>query len=795
MRIGFFTDGFLPQPNGVAVSVFESAKELERRGHEVIIVAPKYPGYEDHDVKVVRVASLKIYKQPETRVALHLPDKATRGLLKYNFDIIHTHSAGPLTLLGWEIARAKGIPVINTYHTLWTKYTHYFLKGKIVTPKMIEGISRILGNRFDSLIAPTKRVERELRSYGVKRPIVVIPSGINVERFQGKSRGYLRKMLGIGDVPIVLFAARLGQEKSPDFILRMFKHVLVSVPEAHLILVGEGPDKTKLVSLSHRLGISKNTHFIGGVKREDMPQVYQDADVFVFSSTTETQGLVVPEALASGLAVVAIDDPAYECIKNGQNGFLVREDENLFAQKVVLLLSNKDLRERIAQKARSSAQILSVELMVNRLEALYSALLARFGRQTLDDALKKNMMQEQFFVLIFMFWLTIILERIIVFFQKPLYYPVFTLGSLSFYFAAPGFFLLVFGSFFYFLRRDRGFALPAFLGIGLGLFSNEAWAIIFGKITALSGYWDPANLVAILTVGFICLGFIIKGGKPPKEIFLDTQEEKHKNPLNPYVSVIVPAYNEENFIAKTLSSLLNQTYKNFELIVVDNNSDDRTDDVARKFGARVVFEEKKGVAHARQKGFEEAKGKIIATTDADTIVPNNWIERIVGEYEKDPELVGFGGLCVFYSGPLVARVLARYFFGPFWLLDKIISGGWNMAGFNMSVRKSSFESIGGFRTEMLMGEDIDLSARLRKTGKIKMDHKLLAYSSGRRYSKGFIAGMLTYAPFWFLKVVMKQDKLFGFPTVRTEKPPSWFSWLPIVLAITFLFVLFYISNF
>src|SRR3989344_5529821 len=143
MRIGFFTDGFLPQPNGVATSVFESAKELERRGHEVIIVAPRFPGFFDDNPNVIRLTSVRVVKQPETRLALHLPDKSLRRVMSMDFDIIHGHSGGPVTLIGWEIARAKKIPFVVTYHTLWNRYTHYILKGKVVTPKMVEKVTKI----------------------------------------------------------------------------------------------------------------------------------------------------------------------------------------------------------------------------------------------------------------------------------------------------------------------------------------------------------------------------------------------------------------------------------------------------------------------------------------------------------------------------------------------------------------------------------------------------------------------------------------------------------------------------
>ena len=184
MRIGFFTDGFLPQPNGVATSVFESAKELERRGHEVWIIAPSYPGYIDKSLNVIRLTSLKVFKEPEIRLALNLPDRAMRKVLSMDFDIIHGHSGGVVTLMGWEVARAKNVPFVVTYHTLWNRYTHYFLKGKVITPKMMERATKIFGNQIDFLIAPTRRVERVLRSYGVKKPIKVVPSGINIDKFK-----------------------------------------------------------------------------------------------------------------------------------------------------------------------------------------------------------------------------------------------------------------------------------------------------------------------------------------------------------------------------------------------------------------------------------------------------------------------------------------------------------------------------------------------------------------------------------------------------------------------------------
>src|SRR6185436_14028448 len=135
MKIGFFTDGFPPGTDGVSVSTFETAKELERRGHEVFIVAPKYPGYVEKNPRVTRIASVRIHRHPEIRMGVNLTDKGLRKTILNDFDIIHGHSGGFISFMGREVAREKNIPFIFTYHTLWNRYTHYFMKGKVVRPK------------------------------------------------------------------------------------------------------------------------------------------------------------------------------------------------------------------------------------------------------------------------------------------------------------------------------------------------------------------------------------------------------------------------------------------------------------------------------------------------------------------------------------------------------------------------------------------------------------------------------------------------------------------------------------
>ncbi len=794
MRIGFFTDGFLPQPHGVTTSVLESAKELERRGHEVYIIAPKYPGYVDRNKKVIRLTSLKVHKTPETRISLNLPDKALRKIMSMDFDIIHGHSGGPTTLLGWEVARAKKIPFVVTYHTLWNRYTHYFLKGKVVGPRVMERATKIFGNQTDFLIAPTGRVEKELRSYGVKKPVEVVPSGIDVEAFKNEEKGFLREKIKNQKDPIILFVGRLGREKSVDFLIRSFKYVHDNLPSTQFVIVGDGVDRKKLENLASKLKVLSNIHFLGHIDMSLMRKVYKDAEVFVFSSTTETQGLVVPEALASGVPVVAVDDPAFECIESGKNGYLVEKDPKEFALKTLSILENKDLRKQMGQYAFESAQTFSVKNTVDSLENVYFEVLDKYNKESVGKIMGSNARGERAFLVNISFFLTVISSRLLSLFFHTQTYPQVILGNQIFPHASFGLFLILIFLALLVRKRTPGFFPLAILGVGIGLIANEAWSLLSYHTNYLD-YWNPLNLIPILAAGILPIILFNTRTKDRPKFYISTRELKHENPENPKVSVVVPAYNESEFIEPTLKSLLNQTYKNFEIIVVDNNSTDNTGEVARRFGAKVLREHVAGVSATRQAGFFAAKGEIIVSTDADTVVPENWIARIVEEYEKNKNLSGFGGLNLLYSGPLTARTAGRFISPLFWRFDKLVAGGWNLIGFNMSARKSAFLKIGGFDPTLKMGEDIDLSQKLRKVGEVKIDTGLLVYSSGRRYSSGLLTGLMSYVPFWISKILLKQDKPFEFKAVRTEKLPSGkFALLPLGILIVFLATLFYVAN-
>jgi glycosyltransferase involved in cell wall biosynthesis len=236
------------------------------------------------------------------------------------------------------------------------------------------------------------------------------------------------------------------------------------------------------------------------------------------------------------------------------------------------------------------------------------------------------------------------------------------------------------------------------------------------------------------------------------------------------ISVIIPAFNEEKFLGNCLLSLKEQDFKDFEIIVVDNNSTDKTAEIAKKFGAILISEKNQGVAFARNKGAKIAKGEILVFTDADTILPKNWLLRIKEEFEEDKELIAFGGSCEFYSGPISARLASKFLLKPFLILDKFFSGGFNLMGCNMAIKREAFFRIGGFNENLKLNEDVEISYRLRKLGKIKFDPNFKVKTSGRRFRHGLIFGIINYAPTtifrWFFK---RFDKFQIFPSERKEE--------------------------
>lgn len=411
--------------------------------------------------------------------------------------------------------------------------------------------------------------------------------------------------------------------------------------------------------------------------------------------------------------------------------------------------------------------------------------------------IREQLAAEDFFLFIMSMWLTILVVRTGIYEYKKFFHadPAIFVHGIHIHHFIMG--LVSIAASIAILRRRRKsrFLALILLGIGSGLFVDEAWLVATKQFWPQI-YWGLDSLALLLLLG--CLPFLLLLGldnQPSKNFPAEPPSRKHANPQNPRVSVVIPAFNEEKFLASTLQSFLRQTHRQFELLVVDNGSTDRTREIAKGYGARIISEPQKGVGFARDTGFRQAGGEIVATTDADTIVPADWVEKILAAFQSEPNLVAFGGLYRLYSGPLLARFVVRYLAALAWRLDRFFSGGWSLPGANLAVRKSVFLRAGGFKTSLKLSEDAELSQRLKHYGAVVLDPEFRVATSGRRFRHGLFVALATYAPNVLARSIWKKEKFNRLPAVRKEaRPLSVGSLVSMFLVVMFLFSLFSLAN-
>jgi len=384
MKIGFFTDAYLPEGFGVQTSIDSFRKNLEDLGNEVYVFAPFFKSYKDANPRVFRFPSLKVIEKPEMRLAYSfLPVKSLEKINKLKFDIIHAHTPFTLGFLGKRVARQQKIPLIYTHHTQYADYAKFYLKEKILLPYIARSLISRFSNKADFVISPSYKIKNFLRELNVKKPIFILPTGIDTGRFGAseKNRTAIRKKLDLSqNAKIVIFVGRMGEEKNIDFILEAFKEVLKRNSQAVLLMVGDGPHFENLRQNAKNLGIESSVVFTGSIDRKEVPRYYRAADVFVFASLTDTQGIVILEAMASGLPVVALKDDALKGILiPGKNGFFVnpknRNSRIVFAKKILEIFENFPLSKKFEAFALKTASQFSEKKQAGKLLAIYRKLI------------------------------------------------------------------------------------------------------------------------------------------------------------------------------------------------------------------------------------------------------------------------------------------------------------------------------------------------------------------------------------------------------------------------------------
>jgi glycosyltransferase involved in cell wall biosynthesis len=369
MNIAFFADSYKPYISGVTNSAEILAKNLRLRGHRVYILAPSYPGHLDTDPDIIRFPSIA-GGYPKFRLAIPV----VRNMPKV--DIIHSQSPFQAGLLARLIARRNKIPLVYSFHTFFTRYTHYarFVPKALAKMGIAAYISQY-ANGAEAVIAPSEVARRYLRRLGVNKRIEVIPSGVETDQLPdslAETRRELRLRYGIPqDAIVLLYAGRVSREKNLAFLFKAFEHL--KRQNVYLAIVGNGPlDK----ELQQRHKRDKNIIFVSEVSYPGILSHYCLGDIFLFSSLTETQGMVIAEAKASALPVVALYAGALTgSVRNGIDGYLVPRNLANFTEHVNRLVGDPALREKMGRAAQADAlERFAAPAVAKNIETLYNSL-------------------------------------------------------------------------------------------------------------------------------------------------------------------------------------------------------------------------------------------------------------------------------------------------------------------------------------------------------------------------------------------------------------------------------------
>lgn len=373
MRVGFFTEVYHPVVNGIVSAIDGLAQGLSALGHEVFCFAPTAPGYDVKEEQVYRIPSLPLPTHSGYRLTVPMVSRSQRRAIVNHLDVVHAHSPFVTGWMSVRYARRLHIPLVYTYHTRLEEYAHYVPFDARTTRRAAARLTRNFANRANVVIVPTPSMRERLNEIGVTSRVEIVPSGIDLAHFAGGTRNpRLRSSLGIGEGErMLLFVSRLAKEKNVDLLLQA---LALCEPSIRLVIAGEGPQRAFLEQMARELGVDARVRFLGALDRARLPELYASADAFVFASLTETQGLVLAEAMACGLPVIAAENPGSRDIL-GCSGTLVPANASAFAQAMRAVPPSPD--PQLADEARRAAARFGIEEQARRMADIYESVLTR----------------------------------------------------------------------------------------------------------------------------------------------------------------------------------------------------------------------------------------------------------------------------------------------------------------------------------------------------------------------------------------------------------------------------------
>ncbi len=381
MRIVMMTNTYLPHVGGVARSVEGFSRALRALGMQVMIVAPEFPGRPEVETDVVRVPAIQRFNGSDFSVRLPVPGLLTEPLDRFQPDLIHAHHPFLLGDTAVRVASARGLPLVFTHHTLYEEYTHYVSGESEALKRFVTDLSTGYANLCDHVIAPSQSVATLLQQRGVTVPITVIPTGVDLAKFARRQGRRFRKANGIPDDAFLAgHIGRLAPEKNLMFLTRAVARFLQERPRAWFLVAGAGPLEDSMKAYFAEAGVTDRVRFAGILQGKDLADAYDAMDVFAFASKSETQGMVMAEAMAAGTPVIALDASGVrEVVRDGVNGRkLSVEDQDAFSAALAWAADlPKDAARALSRQALRTARGLSCETSAATLASVYKSVLKR----------------------------------------------------------------------------------------------------------------------------------------------------------------------------------------------------------------------------------------------------------------------------------------------------------------------------------------------------------------------------------------------------------------------------------
>ncbi|MFO7602279.1 MAG: glycosyltransferase [Gammaproteobacteria bacterium] len=389
MNILIFTNTFTPHVGGVARSVVAFTEEYRQRGHRVLVVAPEFSDMPKHELDVVRVAAIQNFNASDFSVAL--PPIAGLGerLDDFKPDIVHSQHPFLLGMTALRIARYRDLPLVFTHHTLYEQYTHYVPGDSPAMKRFAIELATRYANLCDQVFAPSESVQELLHTRGVTTPIAVVPTGVRLENFAHGDGHTVRQDMGIpASAFVVGHLGRLAPEKNLEFLSQAVADFVGHCPEAHFLVIGTGPSEAAMRSIFARTGAASRLHVTGILQQQQLTDALHAMNVFVFASRSETQGMVLIEAMAAGLPVVALDAPGVrEVVEDGKNGRLLPEETPAAfsaALQWLTALPAENMRA-LQQAARDTAEAFSMSRAADKALACFAAIKSRSAAGASED--------------------------------------------------------------------------------------------------------------------------------------------------------------------------------------------------------------------------------------------------------------------------------------------------------------------------------------------------------------------------------------------------------------------------